>query len=154
MDPLLSDAFNFLEQQQLGVISTITQDNTPESACVNYLPDRDWKIFVLTSSDSRKVQNIKNNNHTSFVVGVANTPNTTQIQADAQILEDGSEEFNLVLQKFKDSGRLNRDPIYTVFGSSYVILKLNITWLRWLYFEKDSGKEVYTVFTPAGKQEN
>ena len=153
MDPLLSDAFNFLEQQQLGVISTISKDNTPESACVNYLPDRDWGIFVLTSSESRKVQNIKNNNHVSFVVGVAGIPNTVQIQAEAEIL-DGNDDFNSALQKFKDSGRLNRDPIYAIFGGNYVILRLKITWLRWLYFEKDSGKEVYTVFTPEGKQES
>lgn len=157
MDPqnntnLLSDASNFLNEQTLGFISTVSHDQIPESACVNYMMDGTWKIFIITNKDSRKVQNIRENNKVSFAVGVAQIPHTAQIQADAKILEDGSEEYNIALQKFKDSKRLDRDPMYSVFDNNYIILELNITWLRWLYFDKSSGKGLYAEFTPNGQQ--
>ena len=145
---LLADVFSFLNQQTIGVISTVANDNTPESASLNYLVDVDWNIYIITNRDSRKAQNISQNNHVAFVVGAADIPHTVQIQADAQIFEQDNPEYQVALQKLKDSKRLNRDPIYSIFGGNYVILKLQITWLRWLYFDKSSGKEVYTVLMP------
>ncbi len=145
----LSEAISFINEQTLGVISTVSPDNIPQSACVNYLFDGGWKIYVLSFKDSRKVQNIRSNNHVSFAVGVAQIPHTVQIQADASILEEGSEEYGSSLQKLKDSKKLDRDPIYNVFGgSNYAVLVLSITWLRWLYFDESSGQEKYAVFTP------
>jgi len=145
---LLSDALSFLQQQTMGVIATVAQDNTPESASVNYMIDSDWKIFILTNKDSRKVQNIKQNNHVAFVVGLPQVPNTAQIQADAEIIEPEHEEYEASFTKLKESNHLNRDPMYDIFGHDYVILKLQITWLRWLYFESGTGKGVYTVLIP------
>lgn len=147
-DKLLSDAFSFLSQQTMGVISTISQDNTPESASVNYMVDSGWEIYVITNKDSRKVQNIKQNNHVSFVVGAPQIPHTAQIQADAQILEPENSEYDTLLTKLKESKVLDRNPIYSMFSGNYVILKLKITWLRWLFFEDTTGKEVYTVLIP------
>lgn len=145
---LLSDAFSFLQQQTMGVIATVAQDNTPESACVNYMIDTDWKIYILTYKDSRKVQNIKQNNHVSFVVGVPQIPHTVQIQADAEIIDDENGEYESAFTKLKGSKKLDRDPIYDMFSHNYVILKLQITWMRWLYFEPGTGKDVYTVLIP------
>lgn len=145
---LLSEVYTFLTQQTMGVISTVAQDNTPESASVNYMIDTDWKIYILTRKDSRKVQNITQNNHVAFVVGMPQIPHTAQIQADAQIVDVDNGEYETTFAKLKESKILERDPIFDVFGGNYVILKLQITWLRWLFFEKGSGKEVYTVLIP------
>jgi len=145
---LLTDAFSYLSQQTMGVISTVAQDNVPESASVNYFLDKDWKIYIITNKDSRKVQNIRQNNRVSFVVGVPQIPHTAQIQADAQVIESDNSEYDIAYQKLKDSKVLDRNPIYSAFGSNYVILRLNITWLRWLFFEEGTGKEVYTVLIP------
>ena len=132
----------------MGIIATVAPDNTPESASVNYMIDNDWKIYIITYANSRKVQNIKQNNHVAFVVGVAQVPHTAQMQADAQIIDPSNAEYEVAITKLKNSKRLDRDPIYDMFGSNYVILKLNITWLRWLYFEPGTGKDIYTVLIP------
>ncbi|HVZ12040.1 MAG TPA: pyridoxamine 5'-phosphate oxidase family protein [Patescibacteria group bacterium] len=145
---LLNDAYKFLQEQTLGVISTVSSDGTPESACVNFMLDTNWNVLILTNQDSRKVQNIRHNPKSSFVVAVANIPNTAQIQADTEITENGTDEFDKIFQQLKSSSRLNRDPIYSVFSSNYVILKLKIYWFRWLYFDSSTGKGVYTVLIP------
>lgn len=147
-EQLLNDAFAFLNAQPMGAIATVAPDNTPEVATVNYFIDTDWTIYLITNKDSRKVQNLRQNPHVAFVVGVADIPNTAQLQADATIIEDSSPDYNASFQKIKDSGKLNRDPMYDMYNNNYVVLKLKITWLRWLYFDKSTGKPVYTVLIP------
>lgn len=145
---LLSDAYAFLQEQTMGAISTVAPDNTPQSAAVNYMIDSDWTIYILTYNNSRKVQNIKQNNHVAFVVGAPKIPHTVQIQADAQIIDPENQEYEGAITKLKESKRLDRDPIYDVFSHNYVILKLHITWLRWLYFEEGTGKDLFIVLIP------
>lgn len=145
---LLSQAYSFLQQQSMGAISTVAQDNTPESASVNYMIDENWNILILTNKDSRKVQNIQKNKNVAFVVGVAQIPQTAQIQATAEIIDNENLQYETTFNKFKSSGKLDRDPIYNIFSNNFVILKLQITWLRWLFFESGTGKEVYNVLIP------
>ena len=80
-----------------------------------------------------------------FVVGVAAIPHTAQIQADAEIIENTNPNYELISQKLKNAKVLNNDPMYDIYGNNYVILKLKITWLRWLYFDMSTGKDVYCV---------
>lgn len=147
-EALKQTAFAFITEQIIGVISTVGQDNTPESASVNYLLDTDWTLYILTDKDSRKVQNLRQNPHAAFVVGTAPVPKTAQMQATAEIIDDDNPNFETAKQKLVDSKRLDRDPIYNIFGNNYVILKLKIDWLRWLYFDQASGDPVYTILIP------
>lgn len=147
-EELLKEAMAFLVSQTMGTIATVGKDNLPEAACINYFITDDWTIYLLTHADSRKVANIRQNSHIAFAVGVATVPHTAQIQADAIILEYENPEFKTVFQMLKDSKKLDRDPLYDMFSNNYVILKLKITWLRWLFFDRDNGREVYTVLIP------
>src|SRR5689334_21461025 len=132
----------------MGVISTIAPDNFPESASVNFLLDTDWTLYIITKKDSRKVQNLHQSPRIAFVVGTSLLPNTVQIQGTAEIIEDANPDFGTLRQKMVDSKRLERDPIYDIYGNDYVILKIKIDWLRWLYFDNSTGKPVYTVLIP------
>lgn len=147
-EQLLKDAFAFLNGQSMGAIATVGPDNTPEAATVNFFVDTDWTVYIITSKDSRKVQNLRQNAHVAFVVGVEDIPNTAQMQADVTIVDDSSPDYNTSFQKIKESGKLNRDPMYDMYNNNYVVLKLKVTWLRWLYFDKSTGKAVYTVLIP------
>lgn len=145
---LKNDAQAFLNDQSVGVISTVDKDNIPESATVNYLLDSDWMLYIITDKNSRKIQNLRQNSHIAFVVGTSSIPNTAQIQGIAEIIESTNELYNEIAQKLSESKRLEKDPIYDIFGNNYVYLKITIEWLRWLYFDKTNGNPVYTILIP------
>ena len=132
----------------MGVIATVGKDGIPEAASVNYLLDENQIVCVLTDKDSRKVQNLRDNPHIAFVVGTTPVPHTVQIQGTAEIIESSNDLYEGMLQKIVDSKRLESDPMYNMFGHNYDILKITITWMRWLYFDKSNGNPVYTEVIP------
>lgn len=141
-------AFAFLQQQTTTVISTVSPEITPEAASVSYVMDADWNIYIITHRDSRKVANIQVNPHVALVVGTSLVAHTAQIEGEAQIITELQPEFTMVTKLFESNSALNRDPILHSFRDNYVVLKITITWLRWLYFDQMTNKEVYTQLIP------
>lgn len=147
-EALKSEAKNFLNEQMMGVIATIGQDNTPEAASVNYLLDENWVLYIITDKDTRKVQNLRQNSKAAFVVGNTAVPHTVQIQGNVEIVEDSNPAYEELRKKLVDSKRLINDPMYDMFGHNYVILKFTISWMRWLAFDQSNGSPIFTELIP------
>jgi general stress protein 26 len=147
-EALKNEAMAFLHEQPMGVIATVGKDNIPEAASVNYLLEEGQILCVLTDKDSRKVQNLRENPNIAFVVGTTPVPHTVQIQGKAEIIESSNGAYEGMLQKMVESKRLESDPMYNMFGNNYDILKISITWMRWLYFDKSNGNPVYVEIIP------
>lgn len=141
-------AFTFLKQQKNAVISTVSPQMTPEAANVLYSMDDDWTIYIVSHEDSRKVSNIRANPKVALVVGTTLVAHTAQIEATAEILDESQASYSAITQKFQQNKTAGIDPIFGVSKGRYVILKIHIDWLRWLYFEQMTNKEIYTVLIP------
>ena len=147
-EQLTEQARDFISQQAMGVIATVSPNNTPEAATVMYMMDHEWNIYVLTHEDSQKVQNIKQNPKVAFVIGTTLVAHTVQIRATAELIDSKHEAFARISQHFASSRQHTLNPIYKVYEKNYVIIKMTVDWLRYLSFDQLTNKEEYVVLIP------
>lgn len=82
------EAYNFLKNNEIAVLSTISRGGSVHGSVVYYLINNQDKIFILTQSESHKAQNLLANPHISLTVYEHNTLKSAQIQGTAQIIND------------------------------------------------------------------
>lgn len=125
------------EKQKLGVVSTISAVNTPQSALIYYAFDQDLNIYFITRTQSRKFENIKKNPHVAFVVGTENPPQTLQIEGTASILERPDDLAFLFTDLVRMAVERHFVPPITQMTSSGDVLFMKITpnWVRLGNFE-------------------
>jgi len=140
--------FSYLKEQTLAVIATTSSDAQPEAATVDYFMDDNWNIYVLTHKETRKVENIQKNNKVAVVVGTVLATHTAQIEGKARIIKPSDPEFSDLLLHFAGLKSLYASPLFKITGVDLVIIKITITWLRWLEINKESMREIYTVIIP------
>lgn len=103
---IMKKVFEFLNRNELGVISTIHVDKTaPESAIVGFGNNESLEIIFGTSNHTRKYNNLKNNQHVSFVIGWNSETGTIQYEGIAKELtkEEAMSYINLLIQKNVDN---------------------------------------------------
>ncbi|MBI3235875.1 MAG: pyridoxamine 5'-phosphate oxidase family protein [Bacteroidetes bacterium] len=61
--------YNFISKHKFAVLSTVSEENKPESAVVGIAVTKDLKIFFDTVSTSRKYQNLLKIPSIAFVIG-------------------------------------------------------------------------------------
>lgn len=153
MDPAQKEivkklALQFINQQTVGIIATVSADATPEAATVMYIMDEDWSLYILTHADSRKALNIQANPHVAFVIGTTLVAHTVQIQGEATILTVSDPQYQIISQKFRDSRKLTLNPLINTYVTNYILLKITPTWVRYLSFDQATNKEQYAVLIP------
>lgn len=61
--------YEFIRQNKFAILSTISKNNSPQSACVGIAVTPELKLIFDTTTDSRKYQNLIHNSSVSFVIG-------------------------------------------------------------------------------------
>ncbi len=61
--------YEFIKQNKFAVVSTISVNRMPQSACVGIAVTPDLKLLFDTTTDSRKYENLKHTSRVSFVIG-------------------------------------------------------------------------------------
>ncbi|MCE9549119.1 pyridoxamine 5'-phosphate oxidase family protein [Candidatus Nomurabacteria bacterium] len=146
---LLKDlvAFLGLQKSRLGVVSTISKENTPESAFVYFAFDENINIYFATKDTSRKFKNITHNKNVSFAVATENPPQTLQLEGIATVHNDIENQKDL----FQDlvalaSSKHFSPPISQQTEGGLEFIKISPTWIRFGNFEVrkhgDTFKEV------------
>jgi hypothetical protein len=82
--------YNFLKEQRIGVLSTVTPDNNPHGVVVYYTVEQDFTIGIVTKRGTRKYENLLHNNHAMLTVFDAYSQATLQITGIA--VERGSQD--------------------------------------------------------------
>lgn len=59
----------FVKKHKIGVIATVGPDNKPEAAVIEFGETNDLELIFDAFENSRKAQNIKQNNQVAFVIG-------------------------------------------------------------------------------------
>lgn len=60
---------DFVKRHAIGVVSTVTPNNTPEAAVVEFGETDNFEIIFDTLYNSRKYKNLQKNNNVAFVIG-------------------------------------------------------------------------------------
>ncbi|MBV8391383.1 MAG: pyridoxamine 5'-phosphate oxidase family protein [Mucilaginibacter sp.] len=86
--------YQFINQQKLGVVSTVNADNKPEAAVVGIAVSKDFEIIFDTVKVSRKYNNILRNPNVALAIGW-DEEITVQYEGIAEVLGNDSDADNL-----------------------------------------------------------
>jgi uncharacterized protein YhbP (UPF0306 family) len=75
--------YNFLAEQRIGVLCTVTPDYDPHGAVVYYAIDENFVIRILTKTGTRKYDNMKHHNRVMLTVFEPLTQTTAQVHGIA-----------------------------------------------------------------------
>lgn len=127
-----------------GTISTVSEENKPESATVYFVYDQTLDIYFLTRKKSRKYKNIMHNPHVAFVVTCEHPPKTIQLEGVASVVTDPKEQMDHFNELVKRSSERNPVPpvAQLVDSGEMVFMKISTAWARFGKFEamREGGK--------------
>lgn len=118
----IKNALEFLKVSEACVLTTVTKDGLPQAATVGYSVDGDFNFLIGTNKNTRKYQNLKNNNKIALVVGFAGSK-TVQLEGTARELEITDKRVEAHLNKLPSAVKFKIHP-----GQTYFLIKP--TWLR------------------------
>lgn len=129
-------AFLGLQKSRLGVVSTVNEDNKPESAFLYFAFDENLNIYFVTKDNSRKFKNIKNNNNVAFTSGTENPPQTLQLEGIATIHDDLKDQKHLFQELVAlASAKHFAPPISQQSTGGLQFVKISPQWIRFGNFE-------------------
>ena len=152
-DPLdkRDDALSFLVAHETGVLATLSDEGTPRARLVYYTCDDSFNVYFITLANTRKVADLKKNQHVAFVVAEPDVPRTIQMEGTTTDLTDTA-ELDPMLSEFvhrlMSHGRYGI-PLARFDASELRFFRLIPTWVRWGDFTIGEGTmEVLTEITP------
>lgn len=111
---------------KLCVMSTVSQNNKPESALLGYAVLDDLSILINTNKITRKWKNLENNNKVSLVFGFGFTELNVQYEGTAQRFEDGED-----LEKYDELFFSQNEDARKFKAEGTRIIKITPTWIRY-----------------------
>jgi general stress protein 26 len=123
--------FEFIKQNKFAVVSTISVNRMPQSACVGIAVTPDLKLLFDTTMDSRKYENLKHTPLVSFVIGWENAI-TVQYEGIAVHIPKDSidEKFNTYFEVFPDGLDRNKN------WKNITYFMVEPTWIRYSDFNE------------------
>lgn len=135
------ELLTLLQQNKLGVVSTVSVQNTSESALVAFAEDNNGSLYFQTRVNSRKYKNIQNNPHVSFVIGWDQNVNVTlQYEGVASEISPTEEVKRLFILKDSPSTKEYLDHPDARF------FKVMPHWIRYSDYTTDSPATWETEF--------
>lgn len=140
-----------LKEFHLGVISTVSPENEPQGATVDFLTaieDGKLILYFLTRRHSRKFENLMHNPRIGFVIGFGPEANTVQLQGKSHRLTE-NEEIDRFFEYVEERPELKElyygnnqvEPWSEIKGVGYEAVRVEIDWARWMYRDEE-GKIV------------
>ncbi len=119
------DAFNFLKNKSLCVLSTVNAKGSPESAYVGFSVNKDLEVMIGTSKKSRKAQNVIKNPKVSLVFWEEGKQ-TLQYEGRARVLagEELEKKKRVHFQRTPGAKKYEKNPdnIYIVVEPDWIRL--------------------------------
>jgi len=124
--------YQYINEQKLGVVSTVNSNSKPESAVVGIAVSVDLEIIFDTVKASRKYQNIFHNARVALVIGWDNEI-TVQYEGIAEVLGDGNKAQQLreIYYKIYPDGRER-----AATWPGLVHIKVTPSWIRYNDFNE------------------
>lgn len=131
---------DFIQEQDLAVVSTVTGDFLPSAAVVGIRSNDKMEIFFGTFLSSRKSQNLAKNPRVALVIGW-NKGRTVQYEGEVHKLSGAA------LKEFQEAN-LEHMPTAAklVSKKEAVFYKISPKWIRYMDLSKDPWEEIIIRF--------
>lgn len=137
-------AFLSLQKSRLGVVSTVSSENKPESAFVYFAFDGDLNIYFATKDTSRKFKNITKNENVSFAIVTENPPQTLQLEGVASVHDDTEDQKHLFQELIGlASSKHFAAPILQQNTGGLEFMKISPNWVRFGNFEVRKHGDIF-----------
>ena len=122
-DSLKQEVLEVVSRHTLCVISTVGEQNKPESAIVGFSCDDNLELLIGTSETTRKYRNLRSNPHVAVVIGDEQAE--IQYEGTARTLDKTREDKRIqaLFDEVPGASKYRDDP-------SQVYLLITPTWLR------------------------
>lgn len=156
MDTAKVRAKEFIAENPLGVMATLSSTNEPETAAVYCVLDDDMNLYFLSASKTRKLDNIEQRPAVSITFMSEAGMQTLQVQGKGHVLATpvSAIEFNRVPKPIVDAlidiHIKQRDawptPAFKTGGGTQYFVRIAPTWMRLADFSKkhDTYEDIYT----------
>lgn len=140
-------ALEFLCDNRMAVLSTISESGESQSSLVYYVVDEHFPLFVITTKESRKVKNILKNNKVSLVIYSEIPPIELQLEGIAEIVES-HEKKNQMSERYlevsnKNPDTINWPPVMKLPNiEGFDFIKITINWFKYSNFSEREGSIV------------
>jgi len=141
--------YDFLKEQRIGVLSTVTPDNNPHGAVVYYAVEQDFTIGILTKRGTRKYDNVLHNNHVMLTVFDAYSQTTVQITGIAT--ERGDQEditkiSGVVLGSTLQTSSVNLPPIVKLQAGQFTTIQIKPVSIRMATYANPQSGDYNELF--------
>ena len=140
-------AFEFLCDNRLGVISTISYKNqTPQGSLIYYVVDEKF-IYFITPRQSRKLANINQSNSIALTVFTENPPMELQLEGTVEAVEEPDKK-SYISKLYLENANQNQDtknwpPVLKLPNDEgYIFAMVTINWFKFSDFSEQEGKIV------------
>lgn len=141
--------YDFMKENPVGVLSTVTPDHNPHGVVIYFYIDSYFNIFFITKSDTRKSDNIGRNNNVMLTVFVASSQSVVQVNGKATEIKN-REEINAIAGRvFGASKKVDETgvmPITKLDAGSYKAFKIKPTLARMAVYSRPDPGEYEEIF--------
>jgi pyridoxine/pyridoxamine 5'-phosphate oxidase len=109
----------------LCVLSTSTPQGKPESAVLAYAVNNDLSIIISSHLNSRKIQNMLQNNQVCIIFGWAFTGLNIQYEGTATVIKEGEE-----LKRVEEAFYAQQEATRKFHSPDSVFAVIKPTWMR------------------------
>lgn len=133
---------DFLRDNPMGVVSTVSDDGTPWGAAVYFIADDDFNIYFVTRAETTKYQNVKQGRVAAFTV--ADRKTQTTVQLTGEVTEVSADDYmNNLFDKFMELRHSDdhnwSPPINKVHVGKYMPLRIKPTRLQYANYGQRSN---------------
>lgn len=139
-------AWEFLKKNRLATIATISsKSGNPQASLVYYVADDNFHLYIVTSTESRKIRNIFKNNKVALVIGQEVKPLVLQIEGEAKIVDDQDKKREITnryleLANESNPSSINFPPVMKIPSESgFIIIEITITYFKFSDFSAREG---------------
>jgi len=141
-DSAKNKALQFLQKHNGMVLSTLSPDNSLESAYVFFAVNEQLDLYILTSKSTQKCVNIQSNKEVVFVVTDEENLVTLQGKGEASEITDGPDSiaaFNAIMEVITKKVKNWPPPAGKIKDGGVVIIKIKPT--RWRLRDYANSKD-------------
>jgi len=136
---------NFLTTHPIGVLSSVDPNGEPHGVVIYYQIDRNFHIYFVTRTGTKKYDNLKHSDHVMLTVFEAETQATAQIIGHASEIIDESVNTiaiaGAILSASLKSARGQPPPITKLEEGEYAVFQLIPKQMRMaVYIRPDPGR--------------
>jgi len=142
----------FLDKHPLAFLATTGPSQEPRAAAIFFTANKDFTFYFITKVSTTKYQQLQQNSSVALAVADQQTFQTVQLEGKAEEETQSSTKAEIIERLAKISGQHPnwRPPIAQLPPSSYAIIKITPTWLRWADFGTASAEPVFReVISPS-----